>query len=250
MNMRRHLLALTAMLLAAGAVTAQVQEGEWMSYRDAYRSMVVFEKYGKPKNLIQNHLQVMARDKGVPMDGLQLALSGKGTQLTLPLDATGRTVFPLLKAAYDDNAALVLNRKGGQYAFRSRVSIVVRPDGVYDLGELRAACEQALAFQRTVDGAAKARHCVGVRFAFARRGGDVVVKLRRWRDRLAGARRRGLCGRPLRGLPHRQCAFHGKPRQGAGGDAERAAVDRGAGGISAIRPRPTARTDSLRPTPS
>jgi hypothetical protein len=179
MNMRRHLLALTAMLLAAGAVTAQVQEGEWMSYRDAYRSMVVFEKYGKPKNLIQNHLQVMARDKGVPMDGLQLALSGKGTQLTLPLDATGRTVFPLLKAAYDDNAALVLNRKGGQYAFRSRVSIVVRPDGVYDLGELRAACEQALAFQRTVDGAAKARHCVGVRFAFARRGGDVVVKLRR-----------------------------------------------------------------------
>jgi hypothetical protein len=179
MNMRRHLLALTALLLAAGTVTAQAQEGEWMSYRDAYRSMVVFEKYGKPKNLIQNHFQVMVRDKGVPMDGLQLALIGKGTQLSLPLDATGRTVFPLLKAAYDDNAALVLNRKGGQYAFRSRVSIVVRPDGVYDLAELRAACEQALAFQRTVDSAAKSRRCVGVRFAFARRGSDVIVKLRR-----------------------------------------------------------------------
>lgn len=167
------------MLLAAGAVTAQVQEGEWMSYRDAYRSMVVFEKYGKPKNLIQNHFQVMARDKSVPMDGLQLSLNGKTTQLNLPLDATGRAVFPLLKAAYDDNAALILNRKGGQYAFRSRVSIVVRPDGVYDLAELRAACEQSLNFQRTVDGAAKSRRCVGVRFAFARRGGDVLVKLRK-----------------------------------------------------------------------
>jgi hypothetical protein len=179
MNNPRHLLALTAMLLAAGAVTAQVPEGEWMSYRDAYRSMVVFEKYGKPKSLIQNHFQVMARDKTVAMDGLQLSLNGKTTQLNLPLDATGRTVFPLLKAAYDDNAALILNRKGGQYAFRSRVSIVVRPDGIYDLAELRAACEQALNFQRTVDSTAKSRRCVGVRFAFARRGGEVIVKLRK-----------------------------------------------------------------------
>jgi hypothetical protein len=179
MTSSRLLSVLMAMLLAAGAVTAQAQDGEWISYRDAYRSMVVFEKYGKPKTLIQNHFQVMARDKSVVMDGVQLSLNGKATQLNLPLDATGRAVFPLLKAAYDDNAALVLNRKGGQYVFRSRVTIIVRPDGVYDMADLRAACEQALNFQRSVDASARARHCVGVRFAFAKRSGDVVVKLRK-----------------------------------------------------------------------
>lgn len=177
MSLLRSLSLLTALLLAAGAVTAQ--ETEWMSYRDAYRSMVVFEKYGKPKNLLQSHLQVMARDKGASIEGLQLSLASKGERLNLPLDATGRTVFPLLKAAYDDNAVLVLSRKGGQYTFRARITINVRPDGVYDLAELHSACEQALAYQQYVDPSARARHCAGVRFVFARRGNEVIVKQRR-----------------------------------------------------------------------
>ena len=48
-------------LLAAGVAGAQVPDGEWVSYRDAYRAMVVFEKFGGPKHLIQNHFQVMPR---------------------------------------------------------------------------------------------------------------------------------------------------------------------------------------------
>jgi hypothetical protein len=175
----RHFLAFVALLLTAGLATAQVQEGQWVSYRDAYRAMVVFEKYGNAKNFIQNHFQVMPREKGVPTDGLRLALSGATTQLNLPLDPTGRAVFPLLKAAYDENAVLVLNRAVSQYVLRPRVSIVIRADGVYQASELRAACEQALAYQRLVEAGVRGKTCAGVRFVFASKGVEPRVRLRR-----------------------------------------------------------------------
>ncbi len=171
--------AFLALITTAGSAVAQRNDGDWLSYRDAYRAMVVFEKYGKAKHLIQNHFQVMPRDKNVAPEGLLLSLLGKSTSLNLPLDATGRTVFPLLKAAYDENAALILNNKVSQFVFRPRVSIVVRPDGVYEAGDLRAACEQALAFQKSVDGALRERRCVGVRFVFARGMADPGVRVRK-----------------------------------------------------------------------
>lgn len=178
MAIRRHLVPLVALLLAAGSATAQVRDGEWVSYRDAYRAMVLFEKYGKAKNLLQSHFQVMPREKGVTAEGLQLSLSGKTIQLNLPLDALGRAVFPLLKAAYDENAALVLNRKVSQYAFRPRISLLVRPDGVYEAPELRAACEQALNYERHLDASLRGKHCAGVRFVFAKKGAEPGVRLR------------------------------------------------------------------------
>jgi hypothetical protein len=174
----RHLAVFSALLLAAGVAAAQAPDGEWVSYRDAYRAMVVFEKYGRPKQLIQNHFQVMPREKGIATDGLRLSLSGKSTQLNLPLDATGRTVFPLLKAAYDENAALVLNRKVGQFVLRPRVSVAVRPDGIYEAAELRAACGQALNFARYADASARSLSCAGVRFGFAKKGMAPVVRVR------------------------------------------------------------------------
>ena len=180
-----------AVLLAAGVAAAAAADpapgGEWVSYRDAYRAMVVFEKYGGPKHLIQNHFQVMPRTKGVPTDGLRLALIGKSTPLNLPLDPLGRAVFPLLKAAYDDNAALVLNRKLNQYVLRPRVSILVRPDGVYEAAELRAACNQALGVARYADASARGLNCAGVRFGFARNAGTPVVRLQDGRQGREGS---------------------------------------------------------------
>ncbi|MES2757558.1 MAG: hypothetical protein V4693_09315 [Pseudomonadota bacterium] len=178
MALSRHLAVVVALLMGAGMAAAQAPDGGWASYRDAYRAMVVFEKYGKPKHLIQSHFQVMAREKGVAADGLRLSLQGKTTQLNMPLDPTGRAVFPLLKAAYDENAALVLNRKVSQYVMRPRVTVLVRPDGVYEAADLRAACNQALEFARHADASARSLSCAGVRFGFARKGATPVVRVR------------------------------------------------------------------------
>lgn len=178
-NTRPFLLASLLLLGGAGAHAADdAQDAEWISYRDAYRQMIRFEKYGKPKHLIQHHLQVSPKDKGVSLEGVRLALSGPATQLNLPLDAAGRAVFPFLKSAYDDNARLVLNRKAGQYVLQPRVSIVPRADGAYEVAELRSACEQALDYLRHAGKPAQDRKCAGVRFAFARSGAEPVVKMR------------------------------------------------------------------------
>lgn len=171
------LIALLPLLLPAAPAAAQGRDGDWVSYRDAYRAMVVFEKYGGAKHFIQHHLQVIPKD-GAGVGGLQLTLAGKSTQLQLPLDATGRAVFPLLKAAYDENAVLVLNRKATQYLFRPRVAIAVRQNGEYDVADLRAACDQALGFARHVDASQRSK-CVGVRFVFPAKPGDALVGVRR-----------------------------------------------------------------------
>jgi hypothetical protein len=152
-----------------GQGCAVAQDGEWVSYRDAYKAMVVFAKYGKPKNLLQMHYQLSPREAGTSLDGVALSLNGKSVQLNLPLDATGRTSFPLVKAAYDENAVLALNRKASLFAFQPRLSLVVRPDGAYEAAELRAACDQALQYQRYVNAAFDSRKCVGVRFVYQKK---------------------------------------------------------------------------------
>lgn len=168
------------LLLAAfpAAAQAQAHAGEWVSYRDAYRAMVMFEKYGGPKNLLQSHLQVLPKEKGTMGEGVQLALTGKTVQTSLPLDATGRGVLPLLKSAYDENAILVPNRRLGGFTVRPRVSIALRADGAYDMSELRAACEQALGVQRYADASARSRQCAGVKMVFPKKGMESAVRLR------------------------------------------------------------------------
>jgi len=182
MRPARPLIACALLLLVAQPATAQVRAGEWVSYRDAYRTMVVFEKYGGPKNFLQSRLQVLPQDPGAARDELQLTLAGKSTQLNLALDALGRTVFPLQKAAYDENAALVLGRKDAslplRFTLRQRVSIAVRPDGDYDTLDLRSACAQALDFARHVDASWRSSQCVGVRFVFPKKA-EGGARLRR-----------------------------------------------------------------------
>jgi hypothetical protein len=178
MRLARQLIVSLALLLAAGSAGAQARDGDAVSYRDAYRAMVLFEKYGGPKNLLVSQLQVQLKERGAAADGLQLTLAGKSTQVNLPLDPLGRTVFPLQKAAYDENASLSLNRKGGAFTLRPQVSIALRPDGVYEVAELRAACAQALGFARYVDASQRSRQCAGVRFVFPRKA-EGGARLRR-----------------------------------------------------------------------
>ncbi len=175
-----YITACVCLLSTATPAVAQAlaPAGEWASYRDAYRAMVVFEKYGGAKNLLQHQLQLLPREKGVLGDGLQLAIAGKTVQTSLALDPLGRTTLPLLKAAYDENAVLTPNRRIGAFVLRARVSIATQADNSYDMTDLRAACEQALGFARHVDATARSRQCVGVRMVFPKKGPEVSVRVR------------------------------------------------------------------------
>jgi len=189
-----HLLAALLLTTGLGAPTSWAQEqsasqersmseslteNDWISYRDAYRAVLRFEKYGGAKHLILNHFQITPRNKNVSMDGLRLRLQGRSIQLDLPLDAGGRTSIPLLKSAYDDNAVLRLNRRADPFGFQTRVSIVVRPDGAYSVSELRAACEQVLQYQNHLLPLVwQGKRCVGVNMVYAKTHSAVVVQWR------------------------------------------------------------------------
>lgn len=168
---------------SVSTVSQAAREAEWFSYRDAYRAMLPFEKYGKAKNLLQNHYQISSRDKSGVTDPVGLILQSKSIRLNLSLDATGRTVLPLLKQAYDENAELVLtqkmNQKVNQFLFRSRISIMIRNDGIYEAADLREACEQAFAYQNYLDaGVLRGKKCVGVRFVYLKNSLETVVEFR------------------------------------------------------------------------
>jgi hypothetical protein len=211
MRPARQLIASLA-LLAAGPAPAH--DGDAVSYRDAYRAMVVFEKYGGAKNLLVSELQVLTRGSAPHAERLQLALAGRSTQLNLTLDPLGRTVFPLQKAAYDENAALFLSRRGMGFTLRPQVSIAVRPDGVYDVAELRAACAQALGFARYVDASQRARQCAGVRFVFPKNS-DGGARLRRPDSHeQALALADGAAGGPDEGFPAVIYRFTGADERG------------------------------------
>lgn len=154
-------------------------ESDWVEYRDAYREMIWFEKYGQPKQFLQNHYRVRPRAReGVALDGLRLTLAGKSTHLTLVPDVLGRVVFPFSKAAFDENAELTLNRKPGQFLLGPWVSIVTRPDGVYAAADLRAACDQVLAYLRSWGVGWNGKGCVGVQFAYGKGDTDAQVQFR------------------------------------------------------------------------
>ncbi len=172
---------------APAANTRSRAEASWFSYRDTYRSMIRFEKYGKPKQFIENRLQVVSKEASVAnsangvvgvREDMRLALEGNSVHLNLPLDQLGRTVFPLLKAAYDDNAELVVNRPAGSAFLIARVSIVSRADGIYDTADLRAACTQVLQYMEYANVAGANKHCVGVQFIYSRDGAAVSVSFK------------------------------------------------------------------------
>ena len=178
MMQRVHLSACVTLLLTAGIAVAQARADEWVSYRDAYRAMVVFDKYGGPKHLLHNQLQVRPRARGMLDDAASLLIKGRTLQTSLALDALGRTTLPLLKVAYDENAVLAPNRPLGGFTVRPRISLALRADGAYDTTELRAACEQALGFARHGDASARSQACVGVRLVFAKTSPAAGARLR------------------------------------------------------------------------
>lgn len=178
-------IGLFSLLIAAtaGSVRAQTaadaDNGIWFSYRDLYQVMIRFEKFGKPKQFIQSRLQIVPKDKSVVVDGIRMTLAGKSTHVNLPVDAAGLAVFPLLKAAYDENAELQINRPSDSVKLEPVTTIVPRADGIYDTGDLRTACDQALQYLRYISGVSfHTRQCVGVKFSFSKEIGDIVVKLR------------------------------------------------------------------------
>lgn len=159
---------------------ANHDETAWFSYRDLYRTMIRFEKYGGPKQFIQSHLQVVPADRTQPGRDVRLTLRSRSFNLDLPLDALGRASFPFLKQAYDENAEVRANRPVGGVTLEPRLSIVTRADGTYDVAQLQTACEQVLEYQRYASLLShRLARCAGVLFVFPRDAPATVASMKK-----------------------------------------------------------------------
>ncbi|BBB65248.1 hypothetical protein UNDYM_0995 [Undibacterium sp. YM2] len=150
---------------------AALRNAEWGSYRHAYKAYNFFATYTRDRPLIQAHMQLRpsANARDISMTGLRLQLSGEKTRLDIAVDAMGRVSMPMLKQAYDEDAVLRLNRPQGQFYFSGRYSIKEREDGIYDLAELRTACEQLISAQRESGYRIRliGKKCAGIKFIYA-----------------------------------------------------------------------------------
>ena len=157
-------------------ISAQ-RDPEWASYRHAYKAVAFFASFTHSRPLIQAHMQIRALQKDASLEGLHLQLIGKTTHLDIDVDNIGRATIPLQKAAYEEDAVLRLNREKGIYYFSGRYSIKEREDGVYQIADLRAACDQLLSAQKDSGYWLRliGKKCKGIKFVYASSASDASV---------------------------------------------------------------------------
>jgi hypothetical protein len=154
----------------------------WISYRDVYKEMLWFDKYGGPKHLIQSKLHILYKDTTSKFVKPNLSLIGKTVNLSLPLDAINRVTLPLIKTAYDENAELSLNSLPEQHInkvkFQSMISIHLRSDGIYEVGNLMLACDQAQQYQSYLrNKLGRKKVCLGVKIIYAEKDSIININL-------------------------------------------------------------------------
>lgn len=153
------------------------RDSEWASYRHAYKAAATFATHTRNRPLIQAHMQIRPLAPESPLQGMKLELAGDSTRVDISVDDLGRATIPMSKQAYDEDAVLRLNRRKGAYYFSGRYSIKPRGDGVYDVAELRAACEQLIGAQRESGYRLRliGKNCAGVKFSYPADSGPAAA---------------------------------------------------------------------------
>lgn len=158
-----------AMLLAAGAVTAQETEApkdddtakevgtvqvnalrdpDFKTYRAFVGGLDAFEEKHKlaPAAALRFLLRPSTPNAGI--EGVTIRIAGNETSLAVPLAADGTFVMPRKQAALDDDAEIILNRKKGSFRWRPDVRTPGVPANARRLGDLRLECEVRWAVER------------------------------------------------------------------------------------------------------
>lgn len=160
---------LIAMMLAAGAVTAQdaesVKEGEtvkdvdtvqvnalrdpdFKTYRAFVAGLDAFDAKHTlaPAAALRFLLRPSAPDASI--EGVTIRIAGNDTSIAVPLAADGTFVMPRSQAAVDEDAEIILNRKKGSFRWRPDVRTPHVPANARRLGDLRLECEVRWAVER------------------------------------------------------------------------------------------------------
>lgn len=160
-------------LSAVGSTTVEVsaiRDPAWMSYKNAIRTFEQFKTYSGPKDKIRPEFWLLPISRDPGPGPLQLSLIGTTVSRKVEVTPEGIVHLPYDQTALDEDADLRLNRKAGTYKFSFWATLQLASDGNYSESYLREACEQTLAFVRSVNLRFRLKNlgkrCVGVSIVF------------------------------------------------------------------------------------
>jgi len=155
-----------ALVLLAGAAQAQTREPSVhisavrdpvdKSYRKIMYGMEIFDRYHGLAPNASLRFQLLTRKPGATLDGIALRIVGDTVNLMQAIAADKTFTVALDKAAYDEDASMVLNRKNETVTWRAQVISPGLPAGARRLGDLRLGCRVGVAARTSAWSAARA----------------------------------------------------------------------------------------------
>lgn len=133
-----------APLADAGAQQVEVtgtRDPELKSYRHMLAGLDAFEKHHSLAPKADLRFLLRPQQPDVSLEGIRLSITGKDTDIDLPVDAQGMFSLPRSQPAADEDAAMVVNRKKGSFRWAPSVHSPGVPEGARRLGDLRLECE-------------------------------------------------------------------------------------------------------------
>jgi hypothetical protein len=123
-----------------------MKKPEMRNYRAAWAGFEAFDKNHALAPAASLHFRMVSRNPSAvaPLDGVELKIVGDDT-IAVPIAADGMFTLPRVRAAYDSDALLVLNRKQGQLRASPDIRTPGLPENVRRLGDLRLECRVLVA---------------------------------------------------------------------------------------------------------
>jgi hypothetical protein len=119
------------------------KDPEMRNYRTIAEALDEFDEHRRLAPSAPLQFRFFHASNGTPAgdaDGLSLRLASDDVSIPIPIDANGRFVIMRNQAAYDSDAAFILNRKQGLFTYRPDIRTPGLPDNVRRLGDLRLEC--------------------------------------------------------------------------------------------------------------
>jgi hypothetical protein len=125
-----------------------LRDPEWKPYRSMLKGVDAFEEKHKLAPGAALRFVVRPVQPGQPMDGLTLKIVGNSMTIPVPLAADATFTLPVDRAAAEENAEIVLNRKKNLLRWRPDIHTPGVPANMRRLGDLRLECEIRWAVER------------------------------------------------------------------------------------------------------
>ncbi len=124
------------------------KDPDWKTYQAFVAGVTLYEQLKELAPKAPLRFVLRAQQANTSLEGVTLRIAGENTSTNVPIAADGTFSVPVIQAALEDKAELVLNRKKGTFRWRPDIHTPGIPPGKRRLGDLRLECEVRWAIEQ------------------------------------------------------------------------------------------------------